>query len=308
MDIHNELMQKNGIMAMKLACDFTANEIGDRINTVASLAEKYETGRGTIQTALKILQDYGAIVLEARGHLGTFITNIDHSKLLNIAGVKSIVGVMPLPYSKRYEGLATGLYNSLNSINILIDLAFMRGSNHRLGALKDKRYDFAITSKLTAEYYIKNGENIQIVMSFGEKSYVDEHVLFIRDSEISSIKPGMKIGIDYSSIDQMVLTLTYFKNMRVEYVPVIYSQLVNFIKTGRIDGAIWNIDYANENEPGIKYINLKEQEYGYSDTEAVIITNKDNEIIEKLFKRIINVESIIEYQEKVIDGTIIPNY
>ena len=50
--------------------------------TVAFLSEKYETARGTVQSSLKLLQDYGAIKLESRGHLGTFITYIDYLKLL----------------------------------------------------------------------------------------------------------------------------------------------------------------------------------------------------------------------------------
>lgn len=56
-----------------------------------------------------ILQENGAIKLESKGHLGTFLIAKNTAILLAFAGITSIVGVMPLPYSKRYEGFATGL-------------------------------------------------------------------------------------------------------------------------------------------------------------------------------------------------------
>ena len=104
MEIKSKLMQKIGIMSANLSNEFIQLDVDDRIPTVAFLSEKYETARGTVQSSLKLLQDYGAIKLESRGHLGTFITYIDYLKLLEVAGINSLVGVMPLPYSKRYEG------------------------------------------------------------------------------------------------------------------------------------------------------------------------------------------------------------
>ena len=74
MEIKSKLMQKIGIMSANLSNEFIQLDVDDRIPTVAFLSEKYETARGTVQSSLKLLQDYGAIKLESRGHLGTFIT------------------------------------------------------------------------------------------------------------------------------------------------------------------------------------------------------------------------------------------
>ena len=99
MNVKSKLMQKNGIMAVTLARGFLAMEVGSRIPTIAQLAEKYTSARGTVQNAIKFLQDYNAVKLEPRGHLGTFIISIDYSKLMEIADIKTLLGVMPLPYS-----------------------------------------------------------------------------------------------------------------------------------------------------------------------------------------------------------------
>lgn len=194
---------------MNLAKDFLDNNTGDRIETVAAIADKYNMARGTVQTALKTLQDNNAINLEPRGHLGTFIRYIDYNKLLKFSGIENIVCVMPLPYTKRYEGIATGLYNVINK-NVSFSLAFMRGADNRLKFLKEGRYDLAITSKLTANYYIRQNKNIDIVASFGKYTYVKGHALIVR-KDYRGYYSGMKVGIDKSSYDQLSLTEKYFE-------------------------------------------------------------------------------------------------
>lgn len=307
MELKNKLMQKIGIMSTNLAIEFIQLDVGDRIPIISELSEKYNIARGTVQSSLKILQDYGSIKLESRGHLGTFITFIDHLKLLEIAGINSIVGVMPLPYSKRYEGLATGIFNTLNDEGLSANIAFMRGANHRLKFLKDKRYDFAVTSRLTADYYIKNKEPIKIVSAFGDYSYVNEHVMMVSDDFDGSFNHKMKIGIDKSSIDQATLTLLYFDDYQVDYVNMPYNSLKSGIKSKKIDAAIWNKDDIKNNE--VKSLDIKCREnIGISDTEAVIIVNKENIIIPKLFSKKLDKNKVLKLQKEVIEEKIMPNY
>ena len=93
-----KLMSKNGAVAVLLAREFISLGPSDRISTIGDYAKQYETGRGTVQAALKLLQAEGAVSLESRGHLGTFISAIDYQKLWR-GGLGTIRGVMPLPYS-----------------------------------------------------------------------------------------------------------------------------------------------------------------------------------------------------------------
>lgn len=306
MEIKNKLMQKIGLMAANLSTEFIQLDIDDRIPTVAFLSEKYEIARGTVQSALKLLQDFDSIKLESRGHLGTFITYIDYLKLLEIAGIKSLVGVMPLPYSKRYEGLATGIFNTLNNRQLFVNLAFMRGSNHRLKALLDGRYDFAITSRLTAEHYLKSNEPIEIVSALGDYSYVNEHVLVKSKDGSEEIKKGMRVGIDRSSIDQTSLTESYFRNYDIEYVDMSYNRFKAAIKNKEVDAAIWNRDDIEGDE--VKVIRINKNHIGISDTEAVIITASKNVILKKLFSKNLDREEVLKYQRDVLEGLIMPNY
>lgn len=308
MEVQNILMQKLGIAITSLAVEFIPLNRGDRIKTVAELSETYNTARGTIQSAIKFLKKHGALELESRGHLGTFIKKIDYIKLLELTGIKSLVGVMPLPYSKRYEGLATGIYKCLNDSGINTNLAFMRGSNHRLKALEDKRYDFAITSRLTADYYLKENENIQIVKTFGDFSYVNEHIIIVAKDFEGQFKKGTRVGIDTSSIDQIMITKKFFEGIEVEYVPLNYSQFITAIKERQIDAAIWNLDDIQDRKENIKFMPLKRKEKNIKDTEAVIITTKNNSIVPALFSRVLNVEDVKEYQKLVLEKKIMPQY
>ena len=308
MDVQSKLMQKLGIAITSLAVEFLPLNEGDRIKTVAELAEIYETARGTIQSAIKFLKEEEAITLESRGHLGTFIKEIDYIKLLELTGIKSLVGVMPLPYSKRYEGLATGIYKCLNENGVNTNLAFMRGSNHRLKALEDGRYDFAVTSRLTADFYLENFKDIQIVKAFGSFSYVNEHIIVVSENFNGEFKKGTKVGIDTSSIDQFMLTKKYFEGLEVQYVPLNYNHFLSSIKDNKIDAAIWNLDDLQDRAEDIKFIPLDREKNDIKDTEAVIIANKKNSIVPVLFTRLLEVNEVREYQKLVMEKRIMPQY
>ena len=308
MSVKVKLMQKNGIMVMNLAKEFINYNVGERICTVAKYSEKYDTARGTIQSALKFLQQNRAIDLDARGHLGTFLTFINYERLLEFADIKAIVGVMPLPYSKLYEGLATGLYKTFLSNKLPSSIAYMRGANSRLDALQAGRYDFAVISKLAADYSINEGANIEIVMNFGQYTYVKEHALIFNKPSCSSIINGMKIGIDRTSIDHYLLTLSQCEGKKVELIDLPYNQIVAKVLCGDLDAAVWNIDEINERKIDIKYYALENDKFHKEDTEAVMVVDKYKSEISSILKNFLNKDEILVWQNKVLTGEITPNY
>jgi hypothetical protein len=308
MDIKLQLMQKYGLVTIKLAREFITMSIGDRINTIAEYSAKYETARGTVQAALKLLEDNKAVQIEPRGHLGTFITYINYELLWEFTDFSTIMGVMPLPYSKLYEGLATGLYKEAENRNLPFSLAYMRGAENRIKALSKGRYDFAVVSRLAAKHSIKNGSSIDIALQFGKYSYVNEHVIVFSDTLKKSIEDGMKIGVDKSSIDHYLLTLEQCRGKKVEIVDLPYNQVVQKLMTGEIDAAVWNIDEIIERKHNIKYYPLEINNFSGEDTEAVLIINKSNFGIKNLLEQFIDCRKVVEYQKRVTAGELIPNY
>lgn len=308
MSIKTQLMQKNGLVAMKLSREFITMQAGDRISTIAEYSLKYQTARGTVQAAIKLLEQYRAVRLEPKGHMGTFIEFIDYKTLWEFTDFGTIMGVMPLPYSKLYEGLATGLYKMVSKNDIPFSLAYMRGAQARLDALKSGRYDFAVSSKLAALYSIENGMELDIAMEFGNYSYVNEHAMIFADASKRDIEDGMKVGIDRTSIDHFILTLNQCQGKDIQLVDLAYNQIISKIKSGEIDAAIWNIDEIIERKLNIRYYPLSYEKFGGKDTEAVIVVNKSNYGIKNLVEHFIDKNEVIEYQKGVLKGVIIPNY
>ncbi|MBC8588004.1 GntR family transcriptional regulator YhfZ [Paratissierella segnis] len=306
---NNEIFgSKNAVVISYLAKLLLSLEVGDKLETVEEISKKLNVGRGTIQTAMTRLKNNNVIKTVSRGYQGTFITYINFNKLLSLAGVHSIVGVMPLPYSKRYEGLASGIYYTLMKLeNVRINLAFMQGSFNRLNALLDGRYDLMVASKQTAIKYINENYPISIAATLGEESYISNHILIVND-KFDGNTNEMKLGVDLSSDDQVFMTMNYFENQNVQIIPCKSSNVVEAILKGEIDGAIGSSGNINVDFPNLKTINLTNPSETSDNTRATIVIKKDNEVMKTILQKYLNIDKIQTIQKEVILGNRKPVY
>src|SRR5690625_304785 len=304
------LYSKNGIAAKYIAKELLSIDKGNRIPKVADFCAELNLGRGTVQGAIKLLEeDLGAITLESRGHLGTFLMNKDDVVLLDIADVGPLFGAMPLPYSKKYEGLATGIVEEFERNNCRVSLAYMRGANNRLEALKTKRYDFAIVSRMAAEEGMKKHSGLEIIKSLGPESYVTGHKVFFADKNKSRIESGMRVGIDRSSPDQSMCTLFECEGLDVKLIESNYMQLFQMLKEKQIDAAVWNMDELRSVElfNSADFQSKKAKELKKATSEATIVVNSTNpEVVEQISE--LDFTNVIEQQKKVEKGLRLPRY
>lgn len=307
MDVQKMLFSKNGLSTRQLAQMLIPIQEGERIPTVTEIHEETQLARGTIQNAIKLLQSSGAIILEARGHLGSYLVKKDMQILLQIAGVNTIVGVMPLPYSKRYEGFATGILAALkNEYQLPAAMAYMRGAQKRIEFLLSGRYDFAIISKYAARELQSSGVEIQIVKYFGKYSYVSKHIIAFRDSEAKVIADGMRVGIDYQSVDHVKLTARLCSGKQVQYITMGYHQILDKLEANIIDAAVWNEDEITDKHLSMNYQPVPEEEE--IDTEAVLVVSSKKPEMSILLNEIIDVETVRDIQKRVLEGKITPAY
>lgn len=301
------LYSVNGLATRELAKMFLGIKEGDKIPTVTELNEHIDAARGTIQNSIKTLQSQGAIKLESRGHLGTYLKKRDMKELLNFAGISSLAGVMPLPYSKRYEGFATGIMVAMeNQFGIPLSMAYMRGAQNRISMLLSDRYDFAVVSKFAALEMQKKGIDISIVKSFGKYSYLSKHIIVFHDENKKEIENGMRVGIDRDSIDQTNLTMDMCDGKDVAFVPLEYNQILAKILNGEIDAAIWNEDEITDKLVKVNYCPFEMEDA--SDTEAVIVVYSKRVELASLLDSMIDVKTVLENQELVLKGEIVPSY
>lgn len=308
--LSERLYTKNGLAARKIAQRLLSVPIGKRIPRVSDFVSELSIGRGTVQGALRLLEEMGAIRLESRGHLGTFLVHQDANLLWEIAGISQLVGVMPLPYSRKYEGLATGLVHAFREIDVPFNLAFMRGSKHRLDALMSGRYDFAVVSGLAAELAKQQMKGLRILKRMGPYTYVSGHEVFFSDPNESVIREGMRVGIDHSSTDQYMLTSYECRGLQVNFVEVNYMLLLDMLREGKIDAAVWNKDELKHADQLGRAPFRSERARTLSRTvsEAYLVVEQERFDMLELRLANLSTEKIRQLQSEVERGNVFPSY
>lgn len=307
-EIHS-FLKKQGVIVQLLATEFLNYRIGDRILSISDMEKKYDVARGTIQNAITFLKSVGAIQLESKGRLGTIIQSMNPELLNEYALSNMIFGTMTLPYSSTYEGLATALYKVFEDRHFRMNLAYIRGSNERINAVENGTFQFAIVSLFAAKKAIEENKQLHIVKKFGKYSYLSEHVLVFSNEEDRTLKSGMRVGIDYSSIDHRLLTKAVTAGVDVTYVNMLGHQILPAIIEGKIDAGVWNLDEIKKKYDVVSNYQVVPITDDVLDmTEAVVISRQDFVLVRNIFNEQHIVNDILSIQKSVVEGTLIPKY
>ncbi|ANI31201.1 hypothetical protein PL78_15400 [Yersinia entomophaga] len=296
-----KFIKKEGLALVSMARYLIGERPGNRLKTIDELSDNFAISVGVVQHALKVLEQEGAIVVERRGRNGTQLMDLNMSCLLQQADLGNMVCAMPLPYTKLYEGLASGLKEQFTILPLYF--AHMRGAEVRVECLIDGIYDMAVVSRLAAQNYVDQGK-VTVALNLGTGSYVDGHQLICRRGEEHDIR---RVGLDPRSPDQCLLTEIKFANQNIERVDVPYSDCVAQISRGEIDAAIWNLtdDVSHDNLQATK---LRGDERYIQASQAVILIRPDNHPIKLLLENGINSEQLLQHQSDVQLGKVDPRY
>jgi len=304
-------MSQTGRVGQLLATSFLRLEPGDQVPTIAELAAAFEVGTGTVQKALDLLKDAGGVELQPRGHLGTFIRSVDRTALWKAAGADIVVGSMPLPYSRRYEALATGLRAAWPTDELELLLSFARGSEQRLQALTSNRVDFAVMSRFAADNALERGLPIEVAVQLPGHSYVQGHELLFAPGKGPEIKRGYRVGVDSTSADQVALTKLECADRAVEMIEISYMQLAEALTTNRIDAAVWSSDQLVMPMPEVSRTELHNNEsrqLAGTVTTAVIVTSAEGAPARELIRSLLDVGLLEETLSRVLSGDELPSY
>ncbi|MDK9585502.1 GntR family transcriptional regulator YhfZ [Lelliottia wanjuensis] len=295
-------IKKEGVAQNSLARYLLGEKTGNRLKTIDELAGECGFSVGLIQAALKTLESAGAVAVERRGRNGSFLVNMDHKLLLDFADIGNVVCAMPLPYTRLYEGLASGLKAQFDGIPFYY--AHMRGSDVRVECLLNGVYDLAVVSRLAAQSYVDRGD-VYMALELGPHTYVGEHKLICR-AGAQQIK---RVGLDPRSADQRIMTDVYFAGQSVELLDVPYHECLARIVKGDIDAVIWNV--ANEIEldtHGLVAQPLKGDPRFEDASEAVVLTRVDDIPIQQLLRTVVNKSALLAHQQRVLVGEQEPSY
>ena len=301
--MYKEFMSKQGMVTTYLARDILSLNVGDKIPTIANYVEKLNVSRGVVQQAINFLVDREAISLYKGGKNGSTLTKCNKEVLRQFTGWDSLSGTMPVPFSTQFISLATALYNELSKMPIPFSFAYISGAETRYEQLKKGFYDFIVVSELSAKKILEKDDDIEIVMTLSNCEYSSKHYIYFTNNN-TTIRDGLRVGVDDTCIDQMYLTKKIFEGYNVEYVKLPYITLATMTDTSVVDCFICRYE---KNIPILKNtpkIPVDTSHFSGANPEIpVLLGSKNNYGLKALIQKYFNEETCGKTQQQVIKGT-----
>lgn len=295
-----QYISKEGAAIMNIARYLMTTTEGDRLRTIESLSEEFVVSVGFIQKALTTIEQRGAVVLSKQGRNGTFISQLNYRELVACAGINNVVCAMPLPYTRHYEGLASGLKAQLGSLPLYF--AHMRGASVRAECLRNGTYDVAIMSKLAAKQL---ASGLVTAIDLGANSYSHEHRLIYRQGEYEQIR---RVGVDPDSPDQKILTSQAFENKPIEIVEIHYGESLTHLTNGDIDAVVWLPEAIDMEKYGLAEQSLAHLPACKEASQAVMLVNGHAQHITILLRKLLKLSLLLAHQQAVVKGELTPSY
>lgn len=295
-------IKKEGVVITTLARYLLGEKCGNRLKTIDELATECRSSVGLTQAALKTLESSGAIRIERRGRNGSYLVEMDNKALLSHVDINNVVCAMPLPYTRLYEGLASGLKAQFDGIPFYY--AHMRGADIRVECLLNGVYDMAVVSRLAAESYLTQ-KGLCLALELGPHTYVGEHQLICRKGESANVK---RVGLDNRSADQKIMT-DVFLAVVMWNESISYHESLQRIVKGDVDAVIWNVVAENElTMLGLEATPLTDDPRFLQATEAVVLTRVDDYPMQQLLRAVVDKHALLAHQQRVVSGEQEPSY
>lgn len=207
---------------------------GGRIPRTLDLASRAQVGNGTIQAALSSLESEGAIVTSAHGASGRRLVSSDLTALWRHSELGALSGVIPLPESREFAGIATAISAEAAAQDFPVQLMFRQGNQMRLRQLRDGVVHFTVLSTRAAEAARDDIAHFDL----GDYTYYSRNAVVVIRPRGASSTPPLRVAIDHQSSDHTELTLREFPY--AEHVNVPYLFIPEAIANGSVDAAVWH--------------------------------------------------------------------
>lgn len=241
--MHQENQQDatSGNPSAALALDILCRGLGQRLATNVQYQEQLNVGSGTVQKALQSLTRAGAVSLKARGHQGTFITDLDVGALWRTATIGELKISMTAPGAIEAHGLAQGLSGEARRLGIPIVFEYVRGAEVRTRRVLGRSASAAVLSCGAAKSIRVSAQSkILDVIDLGAHTYYYANS-FVVISRPAAIHPPTRIAIDSASYDHEKVTFAEFpSDERYEYVECDFSSIPAVVLEGRADAGVWH--------------------------------------------------------------------
>ncbi len=301
------------LVTISIAREAILLDLGDRMRTVDDYVEMFDVSRGTVQKALSRLEDSGAVSIEKRGVLGSFLNNRDRDILWHEADWGHLTGAGAIPRTRRQESLASAIYTAFEEAELPFSLAYLQGAIHRVQGLLANQYDFVLASKSAAELIVQEyGDKIKIAIVLEPYSYLTGYTIVTRVGD--DPKSAKRIGIDPNSPDHAVVARRVFgervENGEADFVELHFTKMPRAVEAGRIDAFVFNVDVMDYvfNVPPVDLHDIPFDLDLADLTRAVVLTSTNNYRMDDLLRDILRPDSLAAIQQDVLDGKRLPHF
>jgi hypothetical protein len=228
-----------------IVLDALGKRSGDTLTKNSDFREALGVGIGTVQRALDLLADRGALRTVSRGHLGRRIESVDLGQCWQAAGLPPIRVSLSPPGSVEVDSLEAWLSDELVRLGVPHTMRHVRGGNQRLEQLRSGVFDLTVVSAGTFSALVDTWASPDVVMSrlLGPGTYYSPERLVVLTTDASRELEGMqRIAIDRESFDHEALTLAQFPpSPHREYIDVPFPEVPSFVLAGLADAGIWHV-------------------------------------------------------------------
>lgn len=306
------LLGKTGLICREIARDLIPLDVGRKVPTTSEYAQLLQAGQGTIQQAFRRLEEMQAMVLESRGHLGTYLADKDLSRLWAVSGRGMVTGVMPLPDSREFEGVATALTHLFKVSNIPLNLLHINGARRRIEYLKSGA-DFVVLSRFSANLAHAQDPSLEILLNGQQDSFYDcDSLAVMVEADLAHQEGGIRrVGIDETSWDHSEVTRLEFEHDPVEFVQSPYHMIPDLILGRTIDAAVWRtttrrVQAASEDLSFLPLRSTAARRVSEDLSRLSLVGTKENKLVRSLFRELVDVHHVLEIRNEVIAGQRIP--
>ena len=281
---------------------------GDRLPTVRDLAARHGASVGATQEALARFEVDGAIEVDRQGRESTLVRRA-LGDLWSAAEGGPLILALPLPSTRRIEGLATAIKAQLADAGVESYLVFIRGSRQRVLALRQQRCHGVVMSALAAKELC--GPNEEVVLELPAGSFVKEHRVYLAGGDATTDGP-VRVVMDRDSLDFQLLTELEFRDRGATFVPATYMQFPRLIAERRADAVIWDVEEAESRMPS--FVHDRElspsvlDKIGDSNLRAAFVVRRSDTSVRRILSACIDPATVMKVQGEVVQTRRVPEY
>lgn len=226
-----------------IAEDALAKGVGGTLTTNSVLQQRLGMGAGTIQRALDILADRGALTTMSRGHLGRRIETLDIGAVWQTAALPPLRLTLSPAGAVEMDVLEDTLRAGLAALGVPCTVRHLRGGRGRIAALRTGGDDMTVISAGTFDEIDASGSQWPGSVRQLERGtyYASDRLAVAVRSRDEQGDPHV-VAIDQDSYDHAVLTRAEFPpSLGFEYLDVSFPDVPAYVLAGVVDAGVWHV-------------------------------------------------------------------